>query len=360
MELFKDKFRGVILGTAVGDALGLPAEGILRKRAEKIFKGRWHHCLVLNKGMVSDDTEHTVFTSQSLLAYPDSPKKFARGLAWSLRLWILCLPAGVGWATLRAVMRLWAGFSPERSGVYSAGNGPAMRSAIFGAFFAHDINNGNFEKPDAFIKASTLITHTDPRALTGAKAVAYITALGFQDNLTQKPELKDFIKLINLPGKDDAEWIKITGLISQCLKENLSVREFAEKMGLSKGVTGYIYHTVPVALYAWYLHFGDFESTLSNVLNCGGDTDTTGAIAGAMAGSVTGEKGIPQDWINGICEWPRTLNVLKKISDALYYKAYGLKESSTIPYFWPGVIVRNIIFLIIILIHGFRRLFPPY
>ncbi|MDM8538751.1 ADP-ribosylglycohydrolase family protein, partial [Desulfobacterales bacterium HSG17] len=360
MELFRDKFRGVILGTAVGDALGLPAEGISRKRVEKLFKGRWHHCLVLNKGMVSDDTEHTVFTAQGLLAYPDSPEKFARRLAWSLRLWVLCLPAGVGWATLRAVMRLWAGFPPEKSGVYSAGNGPAMRSAIFGAFFASDINNGKFEITDDFIKASTLITHTDPRALTGVKAVAYITAIGFHEDLTKKPELKDFINLIRLPGKDDPEWIQITGVISQSLQENFSVKEFAEKMGLSKGVTGYIYHTVPVALYAWYLHFGDFESTLSVVLNCGGDTDTAGAIVGAMAGSVTGEKGIPKDWIDGIWEWPRSINVLKKISDALYFKAYGLQESSSISYFWPGIIFRNIFFLLTILMHGFRRLFPPY
>ena len=360
MELFKDKFRGVILGTAVGDALGLPAEGFSQKRAEKMFKGNWHHRLILNKGMVSDDTEHTVFTAQSLLAYPDSPKKFARRLAWSLRLWAVCLPAGVGWATLRAVMRLWIGFSPEKSGVYSAGNGPAMRSAVIGAFFASDINAGNFEKPDAYLKALTLITHTDPRALTGAKVVAYITALGFQENLTQKPELQDFIKLIVLPGKNDPEWIQITELISQCLLENLSVKEFAEKMGLSKGVTGYIYHTVPIALYAWYLHFRDFKNTLISVFNCGGDTDTTGAIIGAMAGSVTGEPGIPKDWIQGIWEWPRNIKVLKKISDALYFKAYNLKKSSTISYFWSGVILRNIFFLIIILIHGFRRLFPPY
>ena len=40
------------------------------------------------------------------------------------------LPAGVGLATARACLKLWLGFSPERSGIYSAGNGPAMRSAV--------------------------------------------------------------------------------------------------------------------------------------------------------------------------------------------------------------------------------------
>lgn len=360
MDVFNDRFKGIILGTAVGDALGLPAEGISRKRAKKLFKGRWYHRLIFNRGMVSDDTEHTLFTAQSLLAYPDSSQKFARRLAWYLRFWVLCLPAGVGWATLRAVIRLWAGFSPGKSGVYSAGNGPAMRSAIFGAFFAPDINKGSFEKADAFIKASTLITHSDPRAVTGAKAVAYITALGFREKAIQKPELKNFINYIRLPGENDPEWIQITGLILQCLQENLSVKDFAGKMGLSKGVTGYIYHTVPIAIYAWYRHFGDFETTLISVLNCGGDTDTTGAIVGAMAGSVTGEKAIPKQWINGIWEWPRTVNFMRKISDALYLKAYEKQEIPGISCFWPGIILRNIFFLLIILFHGFRRLFPPY
>lgn len=44
-------------------------------------------------------------------------------------------PPGVGFATLRAILKLWLIFSPENSGVFSAGNGPAMRSAIIGVCF---------------------------------------------------------------------------------------------------------------------------------------------------------------------------------------------------------------------------------
>ncbi len=131
-----DRFRGVILGTAVGDAIGLPAEGLTPSRARKLFPGRWRHRLVIHRGLVSDDTEHTLFVAQSLLAHPQSKELFARRLAWCLRLWFLTLPAGIGLATLRAIIRLWLGFSPLTSGVYSAGNGPAMRSAPLGAFFA--------------------------------------------------------------------------------------------------------------------------------------------------------------------------------------------------------------------------------
>ena len=70
-----------------------------------------------------------------------------------------------------------------------------------------------------------------------------------------------------------------------------SHQKIAESLGLSNGVTGYVYHTVPVAVYAWYRHFGCFEETVVAVLDCGGDTDTVGAIAGALAGAVAGGAG---------------------------------------------------------------------
>ena len=102
----RDRCRGVILGTAVGDSIGLPAEGISRQRAKKLFRGRWRHRLVFNRGMVSDDTDHTVFVAQSLLAHPHSSDLFAKRLSWCLRWSLLSGPASVGSATLRSVLRL--------------------------------------------------------------------------------------------------------------------------------------------------------------------------------------------------------------------------------------------------------------
>ena len=79
---------------------------------------------------MSDDTEHTLILVQSLLKHPSDASAFQRTLAWQLRWWLLSVPAGVGLATARACGKLCVGFPPTRSGVFSAGNGPAMRSAI--------------------------------------------------------------------------------------------------------------------------------------------------------------------------------------------------------------------------------------
>jgi len=352
----RERFRGLLIGTAVGDALGLPAEGVSRRRARKMFRGGWRHRLLFRRGMASDDTDHTVLVAQCLLAHPRSAERFARRLAWSLRLWLLSLPAGIGWATLRSILRLWAGYPPARSGVYSAGNGPAMRAAPLGAFFADSP-----DRLDDYVSACTRITHTDPRALTGAKAVAYVAAWAIRDQLRERPGIDDLLDVMRRAATAaDQEWQELLELMRRAEARGLQVGEFAASLGLDDGVSGYIYHSVPVALYAWHRHFGDFEGTVSAVLDCGGDTDTAGAVAGALAGAVLGEGGIPRDWVAGIVDWPRGVTVIRLIADRLAAAGPDRHFARPVRYFWPGLLPRNLVLLIVVLAHGLRRLAPPY
>ena len=182
-----DRLAGVLLGTAVGDALGLPAEGLSPSRRRRMMPGPWRHRFLLGRGMISDDTEHALFVAQSLLKHPDNAVAFQRGLAWHLRWWFAGLPAGIGLATARACIKLWLGVPPTRSGVFSAGNGPAMRSALIGAYFQNDPR-----AIDEFVLASTQLTHTDPRAATAALAVAHLAAWAVQHDASQPPST-DFV-----------------------------------------------------------------------------------------------------------------------------------------------------------------------
>ena len=52
-----------LLGGALGDALGLPAEGLTSRRIARMWRGSWRHRFFFGKGMVSDDTEHAVMTA---------------------------------------------------------------------------------------------------------------------------------------------------------------------------------------------------------------------------------------------------------------------------------------------------------
>lgn len=345
---FREQLTGVLIGTAVGDALGLPAEGLSPERIRRKWNGIWKHRFFFGHGMCSDDTEHTFFVVQALLAHGDDAAAFQKCLAWKLRFWLLGLPAGVGFATLRAIIKLWVGFPPSHSGVFSAGNGPAMRSAIIGAWFADQP-----EQRRRFVSASTKITHVDPRAETAALAVAEAAAWAVNQNESigqWLAELQDISR--------DEEWPGICRQLSDSHAAGKSVQDFAVASGLSKGVSGYAYHSVPVALYAFVRHEGDFRPAVIAALNCGGDTDTVGAIVGALCGARHGVEKIPTQWREGIWEWPRSLALLKRAAERLADKKGNQGQPGPVHYFWPLVILRNVLFMIVVLIHGLLRL-PP-
>jgi ADP-ribosyl-[dinitrogen reductase] hydrolase len=133
-----------------------------------------------------------------------------------------------------------------------------------------------------------------------------------------------------------------------------------DALGLSWGVTGYIYHTVPVATYAWYKHFGDFEASMTAALNCGGDTDTLGAVTGALAGATVGANRIPTAWIERLWDWPRGPELFRALADRLAEGTRTAENAGPIPYFWPGLPVRSALFLAGVDVNVARRIMPPY
>ena len=226
-----------------------------------------------------------------------------------------------------------------------------MRSAIIGAVFSRDQ-----ERMEAYLDVSTRITHSDPKALTAARAVAKVAAWIVERDIDERPSRQQLLAILRSSACHDPEWEKLIDSLSGALASDLTVEAFAERLDLAKGISGFAYHTVLMALYAWYRYLGDFERGLSAVINCGGDTDTAGAIVGALSGATSGEAGIPRDWISGVIDWPRGIRLLEKLADAL---SSGRPEEP-ISYFWPAVALRNLLFLMVVLAHGFRRLAPPY
>lgn len=348
-----DQILGCVIGTAVGDALGLPYEGVSPARAKKLFGPPDRHRFVVGHGMVSDDTEHTCMTAQALITAQGDVEVFRSRLARSFRWWLLGLPAGLGSATLRGIVKLWFGVHPLRSGVFSAGNGPAMRSPLLGVVFADDP-----PRMRAFVEASSRLTHSDPLAEHGALAVAIAAAVAISepdlDSLTERfmSELREAFR-----DGEDAEILGLCEEVSTSVAKGESTRDFANKMGLEKGVTGFVNHTVPICIHAWLTHPEDFRSGVTETILCGGDADTTAAIVGALIGARVGSTGIPIEWVSGIAEWPRGIQWMHDLS-------HRLSASLTDPAIQPipakaiFILPRNLFFLCVVLFHGFRRLFP--
>lgn len=353
MTISKQALVGCLLGTAVGDAMGLPYEGLSRQRAARLIREPDRYRLLPGRGMVSDDTEHACMTAQALIASGDDVERFLRELAKRLRLWLLGLPAGTGLATLKACGKLCVGVSPHRSGIYSAGNGPAMRSVIVGPAI---------EDPDllrAFVRASTRITHTDPKAEYGALAIALAAQLASSRAPVEGQVFQ--AELARLLANEPAdELLSLVDRTVQSISRHEPTVAYADSLGLENGVSGYIYHTVPIVLHAWLSHQQDFRSAIMNVIRCGGDTDSTAALVGGIIGSGLGRGGIPDEWIESLWEWPRSVQWMERLAAELYEaRVCGLSaRPPRLPAY--GILPRNLLFLAVVLTQGFRRLLPPY
>jgi ADP-ribosyl-[dinitrogen reductase] hydrolase len=338
-----DRITGLLLGTAVGDSLGLPREGLSPRRAARLYRGPLRQRFLLGRGMLSDDTEHACMTAQALLAAGDDPRRFARSLAWKLRWWLLGLPAAIGWGTLRALARSWVGFSPARSGVRSAGNGAVMRAPIIGAWV------DDLDRLPAFVEASTQITHRDPRAHAGALAVAIAAHHAVRaDRIDAAVVLRDIRRYMNEP-----ELGGLLDRVEDALAADHPPARFAATLGLARGVTGFVNHTVPVCLHAWLRSPHDLRAVISDVIALGGDADTTGAIAGALVGASCGAEAIPSEWL-AISDWPRSLAWIRALGERVALRGPPLRL------WWPAIPVRNIAFAAIAIATGVRRLLPPY
>jgi ADP-ribosylglycohydrolase len=337
---------------AVGDALGLPYEGLSPRRARRLFPDVDHFHFLVGRGMFSDDTEHACMTGQALLASGGDASRFARSLAWRLRWWLVGCPPAIGLATLKACLKLWLGFGPNRSGVWSAGNGPCMRAPVLGAALEN--------RPELiaeFVRRSTRITHTDPKAEQAALAIAWAAHLSAM-GVNRPREAAEWLAMEL--GDSASELVDLIRRAAASAEAGHATEAFATELKLSRGVTGYVMHCVPAILQAWLRHPDDFAAAVKAVILCGGDTDTNAAIVGGIVGAHVGVEGIPQRWRDGLAEWPRDLRWMARLGRELTRAMAELRPRKTVPLNPIGILARNMVFTGTVFVHVFRRLLPPY
>lgn len=347
--------QGCLLGTAAGDAMGLACEQLTPERQLKWFPQLDRPHFFFGRGMCSDDTEHASMTAQALTAAWGDDARFRKELGWRLRWWFAGIPLGFGLATVKACVRLWLGFGVNRSGVYSAGNGPGMRSPILGVALR--------EEPAMLrtsVHSATIITHTDPKAEYGALLLALAAAWAVEKDFSGDWQKRFLAKLeaeLPAPAKELLDLAKQT---YTCVQRGDSLGTFVISLGSLKGVSGYMYHTVPAVLHVWFRKPLDYRAAIEEIIRAGGDADTTAAILGGIIGTSVGKEGIPAEWLDTLMEWPRTVPWMESVAKRTAEAVEKRTPLNPVPLFWPGLIPRNILFGLTVLVHGFRRMLPPY
>ena len=132
------------------------------------------------------------------------------------------------------------------------------------------------------------------------------------------------------------------------------------ELGLSKGVSGYVYHCVPVVIHCWLSHQDNFQAAMRSIISCGGDADTNAAMVGGILGAKGGPDSIPPELLKGLLLCPFSMKSLQALSSQLQTTLESGRRCQPVCPSWWFVLARNVFFLCVVLLHGFRRLLPPY
>jgi len=277
---FAERAVGSLLGLACGDALGGPVEFEERDDItarypaglREFVGGGW---LSLAPGEITDDTQMTLAVARSLTADGlDMDLLTAEFLAW-----YRSNPKDIGNTTRAALALLDAGVAPDDAGERvraemgdrAAGNGSVMRCAPVALRFRID-RHGLI----AASLATARITHADPRCTWGAVAVN-----------------QAIVHLLDGGDVDDVCAAALDGIDQPDVR--IAVSGAADRRRDEVRGGGFVLDTVGAALWCLLRH-ETFEETVVAAVGLGGDTDTTGAVAGAMAGALYGAEAIPVRW----------------------------------------------------------------
>jgi ADP-ribosylglycohydrolase len=275
-----DRARGALLGTFVGDALGMPFEGAaatdIPARVEMVAARR-------GRGTYTDDTQMMIALAESLIEHGRvEPQHLARAFQDAYD------PGrGYGGGT-RRVLELWAAGTPVAAaaaqvfdGQGSRGNGAAMRIAPVAVRFAADPARLRDEAA-----RSAQVTHAHPVGVDAAvvQAVAIGAALRAEDVLEAASRAAQTDEM--------ADGLRVVGELLARTPESGEVRA---GLGCSPDAR----ESVCAALYTALAHRGS-ELALRYGVRLGGDTDTVAAMTGAIAGASRGASSIPARWLDAL------------------------------------------------------------
>lgn len=302
-SLSTDRILGSLLGTAVGDALGMPIEGRSHTNVRTYYKGIKKYRDDeqrgdLKAGQWTDDTQFTfalarVIAEQPTPAtWPDAVAEQYLALRDDARRW--------GPTTSAAIDRLADGVSPTASGVAERPtNGAAMRAVPLGLWWA--ATDADRDAAWEAVLPVLQVTHRHPVALcagwgqaaavcfAGRTAPATFNRDAFWDHLVEstawaegqldaEPHLSDRLRHV-APHLDDFP---------------LDLRDACGGVGARAD------ESWPFACAMMARRPRLLENTLLSGINVGGDADTTGAMMGALLGALHGWSAFPASWKSGL------------------------------------------------------------
>ena len=315
----RDRARGMLVGLAVGDALGAPVEFGYTSQSIAALGDKIEHFQSSPLGPAgtwTDDTSMALCLADSLIEKNgyDSFDIMGKYRHWMLDGYRTCdgLPAAdVGIQTRIALMDFADNpyINEDAPKTESAGNGAIMRLAPIVLAAMQDSDSTAPEERDLAIKLARLScreTHDSymATAVTEAFATLLMLCLFYKNNFSSAVE-------------HCTCWLSRNERSESCLEEIDRARTTAleSKDGAEfKDRGGYILDAFAIAIWG-VAHSKSFEEGMINVIRLGGDTDTNAAIYGQLAGVYYGYSGIPEEWREGVYSSAELVEIADKLLD---------------------------------------------
>ncbi|RYD71075.1 MAG: ADP-ribosylglycohydrolase family protein [Verrucomicrobiaceae bacterium] len=289
-----ERTRGALWGALTGDALGVPVEFQSREAVKRnpVTGMRGFGTHNQPAGTWSDDSSLLLCSTESLVESGgfdgrDMGERFVR---WEAQAY--WTPHGrvfdIGIATSQALSRIANGVPAEAAGgadEFSNGNGSLMRILPVALWFA---TSPTATLLDAVHRASSL-THRHPRSQMACGLYALLVR---ELLLGQPPEAALQRALFNFAAAYDEP----PYLAERPHFQQLEVGHLSELPESAVASSGYVMHTLTASIWCLFTS-SSFEETVLRAVNLGSDTDTTGCVAGGLAGLLYGVSSIPAEWL---------------------------------------------------------------
>jgi ADP-ribosyl-[dinitrogen reductase] hydrolase len=283
-EALSDRYRGAMVGLAIGNALGVPVEGFSATLIRRRFPEGVRDIAPDEQRLPwDDDIAHAVLLSESILEHDRCDLD---DLARRLEAWRRENGRGIGHLTRRVLDAIAAG-KPAQDAARAvwkeadrnaAGNGAVMRCPPVALRWRR-----HTERLIAESRQSALVTHHDPRCGWSAAALNLAVAAALEGGSIELPELADALADAGAP-------LAVGQAVGLCAGAALDAFDLDHDNSM-----GYTLKVMQAGLWALEQD-GDAESVLIAVINAGGDTDTNGAVAGAALGAKHGLSAWPTRW----------------------------------------------------------------
>lgn len=347
-HLRKDAIHGLMMGVAIGDAIGLPREGLSRLTSLRMFgRPALVFRLLPGVGIYSDDTHLMLMAAQSILRSHSEWRPFSRSYLGRLAWYPYSLPAGAGRATILAALKSAFRITGLPTGCNSAGNGPVTR-----AMFLTLALNGTDHRIAKWVEDSTRLTHTDPLATDGCLVLSRLAQIAGTTRSKPIDSLESLQQLIAV-SKEAALRDKLSELIP-FIEQSRSPSAVARHFGWESGISGFIIPTTVMATYCFLRYPTNFKLAVLSTVRLGGDTDSVAAIVGGLVGAHVGYNKLPTELVSRLKVAPHDAAWFTEMAERLSHWPHGVEDlhfAPALPSHPLMQLFRNLLTLLLILLH---------